>query len=172
MKQLTVFLSELERGSKKILHTFKNEDFSEKLANNILASTPSSIRFEMNVEKIGGGVLLSGHYYGVLYLRCSRCADEFAFKLDSDFRQVFVHLDDVKLEEEMELTEEELETDYYTGQEINLEPYLKDLIALEVPMVPICSSSCKGMDYKQTVIESSSPWDVLKDFKPEHKKDF
>jgi uncharacterized protein len=46
---------------------------------------------------------------------------------------------------EEELTAEELDLDFYQGDVIDLEKYLREQILLMVPLKPLCAETCKGL---------------------------
>ena len=77
---------------------------------------------------------------------------------------------------ELDLTDEELEKNFYTGDSIDLAKLLCDEIVLFLPFNPRCSENCKGLcpscgkklsegNCDCAGIEGASPFSILKDVK-------
>jgi uncharacterized metal-binding protein YceD (DUF177 family) len=50
------------------------------------------------------------------------------------------------LPEELELTPEDLDRDFYDGLDISLDDVVRESLILEVPMKPLCSETCTGIE--------------------------
>lgn len=90
---------------------------------------------ELRLESVVEGVLVTGPAAGDLTCRCARCLTEFDSRFQIEVCELFAgpgHL---------------LEEDTYRveGEEIDLEPMLRDEITLSLPLNPLCRSDCKGM---------------------------
>ena len=48
-------------------------------------------------------------------------------------------------DEEAELDEADLETDYYPGEGLDLRPLLAEQVLLDLPMKPLCGEDCRGL---------------------------
>jgi uncharacterized protein len=93
---------------------------------------------------------------------CHRCIDEWG-------EETVVPVDQLVVE-----ASRADEDDYtYSGDELDLEPILRDEVLLAMPLVPTCPTGCEGLvDSPQTDLntptpeeqgETSSPFAVLKD---------
>lgn len=110
-------------------------------------------------------------------LDCSRCLCSFEREILSRFTIFFCEGAAVpEDEDEVELDERDLVSSSFSGDEIDLMPEVSGQIALEIPLKPLCSESCKGLcpgcgidlNLKTCgcVTETkSSKFAVLKDFK-------
>jgi uncharacterized protein len=80
-------------------------------------------------------------------LVCSRCLVGYESTLDSSFTIIFRKgtAEEASLEEETELSEQELVSAVYHGDEIDMTHEIEEQIAMEVPLQPLCSDSCKGL---------------------------
>jgi uncharacterized protein len=47
--------------------------------------------------------------------------------------------------EEIELSREDLETDFYDGEEVDLSPLIQDQVLLTLPPKVICREDCRGL---------------------------
>ncbi len=77
---------------------------------------------------------------------CSRCLCSFDKNICSSFsiffRENFKNLEE---EDEVELEERDLITADFSGDEIDLSMEIAEQVALEIPLKPLCSETCKGL---------------------------
>jgi uncharacterized protein len=83
-------------------------------------------------EAIEGGVAVRGAVTGRWVGACRRCLDEVSGALDAEVREIF----------EPHATEGE--TYPLEGDEIDLEPVVREAVLLALPLVPLCRESCPG----------------------------
>ena len=110
-------------------------------------------------------------------LTCSRCLCSFSKPVASCFTIFFREgVADQEDDDEVELAEQDLISTSFSGDEIDLMPEIAEQVALEIPVKPLCSDSCKGLcpvcgvDLNSgccscTVEQKPSKFAVLKDFK-------
>jgi uncharacterized protein len=98
----------------------------------------------IHMEKHGREILLRGHLEGSLPLSCSRCLAAYDAPVAADFDLLLEPGPEPVIPEE-ELTAEELDLDFYQGDVIDLEKYLREQILLMVPLKPLCAETCKGL---------------------------
>jgi len=95
---------------------------------------------EMNHYRIDGVVRVP------VQLECSRCLGSFAKSVVSRFTILFSENSGSNQDEdEVELEEKDLITASFEGDEIDLAPEIAEQVALEIPIKPLCSESCKGL---------------------------
>lgn len=119
-----------------------------------------------------------GRLAAPLALFCSRCLADISTYVDTSFT-IFFRKEAAlaaSAEDELELGEMDLLSSTYTGDEIDLIHEIEEQIAMEIPLKPLCSESCKGLCHecgtdlntsacscsKETV---SLAFSALKDFK-------
>lgn len=107
------------------------------------ASTP--IRARIRIEKLGTEVVVKGDLETELKFQCSRCLKDFYRDYAIPVQVVYHPVEDLKKEEYHEVASEELDTDFYTGEELDLLSILKEQIMLVMPMKPLCAELCKGI---------------------------
>jgi uncharacterized protein len=78
-------------------------------------------------------------------LSCSRCLAEYELPLSSEFTIFYTESTGDDLEDEVELSDQELISATYTGEEIDLDLEIAEQVMLEVPFKPLCSESCRGL---------------------------
>ncbi len=100
----------------------------------------------LNVQKVGGRVIVSGGFSCSVELQCGCCLEPFATGVESDFYVEYQPVTAFDTEEgEHELCASELDVALYEGDEIDLTEQVKEQVLLGIPMNPVCSRSCKGL---------------------------
>lgn len=95
-----------------------------------------SVHVKLLLRSVTDGVEATGEVWGRLHLSCSRCLVEYEqdFRLDVDEKFYF------------EPTQAELKEGYEVrDQVLDLEPMLRDVIVLSIPMRPVHAEDCKGL---------------------------
>ena len=76
---------------------------------------------------------------------CDRCLERFPSVLSSVSKTTLKPKPQVSLGEEMELGRDDIETDFYEGDEIDLTPLLQDQLLLTLPPKSVCREDCRGL---------------------------
>lgn len=90
-------------------------------------------------------VRAAGKVESAVRLTCSRCLTEYDFPISSEFTIFYTEAKGEELDEEVELSDEELISATYSGDEIDMDPEIAEQVMLEVPYKPLCSESCRGL---------------------------
>jgi uncharacterized protein len=98
----------------------------------------------LRLEKHNRDVLVRGHLQGSLQMACSRCLEPFGGPVDVDFDLLMAPGPGPGGGDE-ELSAQDLDLDYYTGETLDLEPLIREQIILMVPLKPLCREDCKGI---------------------------
>jgi uncharacterized protein len=101
----------------------------------------------------GAQVFVRGRMRGWFEVACSRCVKAARVPLDEELTATYVPRSqvvgdqdaDAVDEEGVELSVEDLDVNGYEGDEIDLEPLLREQLILAVPFAPLCSEGCKGL---------------------------
>jgi uncharacterized protein len=90
---------------------------------------------------------VAGNVKTSVSLCCSRCLTTFEFALASDFTIFFRRgtPEEADSEEETELSEHDLISAIYSGDEIDLTHEIEEQVAMEMPVQPLCRTDCKGL---------------------------
>lgn len=104
---------------------------------------PAELSFEIAKDK--DVFRLTGVVGTVLELSCSRCADPFRQRVDASFDLRYQPLPGAAHEAERELADEDLETSYYTDDQIDLNELMREQFYLALPMKPLCTEQCHGL---------------------------
>ena len=110
--------------------------------------------FELDAQRLGDDVVLSGTMTGELELECGRCVARYRQPLRETFSLVLeaargrVPLDpegSEALRVDGMCLGDEIEVGWYRGSEIRLDTWFAEIIALAMPVQPLCSDECLGL---------------------------
>lgn len=99
----------------------------------------------IKISRLGKMIFAEGSVKISATLTCSRCLKDFLYPLDLPFSEEYTPAGVSDEEKEYELTEEELNQDYYSNEEIDISELITEQVLLAVPMKPLCSPKCPGM---------------------------
>lgn len=94
------------------------------------------LRYDVEVEKHEGGLLVQGRLELLLRCQCVRCLKSFAYRLE--LRNWTCH---VPLEGE--------EAAPVSSDCVDLTPYVREDILLEFPQHPLCDPECRGLPHAE-----------------------
>ena len=92
-----------------------------------------------------GYIRVKGKVQTSMGLICSRCLSGFSVDIASNFTIYFTKSSGEYEEDEVELSEEDLLSATYDGEEIDLENEIAEQVLLEIPYKPLCSEECLGL---------------------------
>ena len=99
----------------------------------------SPIEFELRLEAVMEGVLVTGSAHAELDGECARCLEEIHDDLVADFQELFVY------EEKDAADSEDDDASRLEGDLLDLEPLLRDAVVLALPFQPLCQDDCPGL---------------------------
>lgn len=102
-----------------------------------LVSVPEGADLELDVqlERVTGGVLVTGTVRAPLMGECARCLDLFTSATEVQFTELFSH----------DASDEDADGYLLDGDLLDLEPALRDALVLELPLAPLCAEDCPGL---------------------------
>jgi uncharacterized protein len=100
---------------------------------------------EVHLSKHGHDILVRGNLSGQMELACGRCLEPFSAPAAIDFDLLLVPGPIHATAAQVELSPEDLDLDYYTGEIVDLESILREQIILMLPLKPLCDEACKGL---------------------------
>ena len=110
--------------------------------------------FAADARWMGDSVLLEGVLRGQVEVECSRCLVRYRQPLSDGFRLILepagegIPLDPESaeaLDRDGVCLGDDLEMGSYRGTELNLEAYLAERVALNLPVQPVCREDCAGL---------------------------
>lgn len=161
MNPLTINLRHLAKKDLEL----KGEISADELGLNQLdelVKVPEPVRYELEVQEMDQGVLVTGRITAQLRCECARCLKAFNLPLD---------LEDFAVQLSLE-GEEAVVPD---GDFVDLTPYLREDIVLAFPQHPLCEPGCAGLQKErpseskaqpgQESLTTSSAWAALNKLK-------
>jgi uncharacterized protein len=103
------------------------------------------VALEFDIHKDKDKFRLVGHLRTELELPCSRCLEPYRFSIDADFDQRYLPAAAASPEIENEVQEDDLETSYYSDDQIDLGELMREQFYLALPMKPLCRPDCRGL---------------------------
>ena len=103
----------------------------------------SPVAFELRLEAVMEGVLLTGEAQAELVGECVRCLEEVRDEVVADFQELFVYE-----ESDTAIHPQDGEDDDVSrleGDLLDLEPLLRDAVVLALPFQPLCRDDCPGL---------------------------
>ncbi len=94
------------------------------------------IQFDLRLESVVEGVLVTGTAQGRLVGECARCLVDIEDEFLADVQELYVY---------PESDAEPDEASRMEGDLIDLEPALRDQVVLALPFTPLCSDDCAGL---------------------------
>jgi uncharacterized protein len=103
------------------------------------------VELEFDIHKDKDKFRLEGHLRTELELPCSRCLEPYRFAVDADFDQRYLPASGVSTDPDREVQEDDLETSYYSDDQIDLAELMREQFYLALPMKPLCRDDCRGL---------------------------
>lgn len=100
----------------------------------------TDVTFDLRLESVSEGVLVTGSVSADTVGECSRCLEPFTDSVNLYLTELFAYPDSATEE-----TTEEDEVYRIVDDEIDLEPVIVDAVGLELPLQPLCSDDCEGL---------------------------
>ena len=96
------------------------------------------------IERRSGEVAVTGRYRATARLQCSRCLEPLVTDVGPE---VDLHLfpSPSTRHEEGELGPDDLEVDFYQGDDLDVAGLLRSETLLALPMKPLCRADCRGL---------------------------
>jgi uncharacterized protein len=99
----------------------------------------SPVHFELRLEAVMEGVLVTGQAHAQLTGECVRCLEEIHDEVVADFQELFAYEDSDTAEAEDD------DANRLEGDLLDLEPVLRDAVVLSLPFQPLCRDDCPGL---------------------------
>ena len=125
-------------------------------------SLTKDVDLKGTLRKIEKDVYFNGKVNAGLLVQCSRCLELFEIETDSLVSARFVpksHADGQ--DAEIELHVDDIDTEPYEGNRIDLTQTVRDQILLSLPAVCVCKESCEGLCPECGVNRNLVPCDCL-----------
>ena len=106
---------------------------------------PAFLDVHLAYYRSGQEIFFKGSLEGTLEGSCCRCLNNYWFPLSKEFDFV-LSPDPYKAGRKVEeLRQEDLGLSYYSTEEINLTPLIREQVILALPTQPLCKEDCRGL---------------------------
>jgi len=104
------------------------------------------VHLDAHVRKVGHEITIDGRLSTRIEVMCARCLKPHGEVLDETFEVVFFPQPEFSgQDDEVELTEGELDCYFYEGETISLLDVVRDQLLLMLPVKPLCQPECAGL---------------------------
>jgi uncharacterized metal-binding protein YceD (DUF177 family) len=141
-----IVFDEIDKNGPQTYNRTYPFDAAELKRDEIVGIGPVSIETEVRKGDLPREYLADGSSRFTADLSCSRCAEEYPFASSSEFHLRFRPRPQATPEgEEIEITPDELDIEFYTERVIPLRDLAFEQVQLSVPMKPLCDEKCLGL---------------------------
>ncbi len=105
----------------------------------------SEVEFDIRLESVVDGVLVSGTALVSVEGECSRCLEPIAFDMEVDLQELFEYPATDAKGRLVQKPEADDELPKLDGDLLDLEPVLRDAVVLAFPLSPLCNKDCRGL---------------------------
>lgn len=100
----------------------------------------------LQISREGADVLVEGELTASVPLTCSRCLEEFRVEVHPAIDMRYVPRPAaLAAAENVELGSDDLDLDFYSNDEVNLDALVETETTLALPMKPLCREDCRGL---------------------------
>ena len=104
------------------------------------------LQWNATAERAGEDIRIAGSLDGAVELSCSRCLEPATIDVKRSFDLFFRESDENMYDEdEVELTDEDTKTAFFSGTELAIGDILREQVLLALPMKALCKVDCKGL---------------------------
>jgi uncharacterized protein len=104
---------------------------------------PRPLHVNLVHYRAGQELIFQGTLTGDVIGHCARCLDDFGLPIERHFHCVLVPHSSVP--GEVELEEDDLDLSYYSGEEVDVSPLIREQLLLALPTRPLCREDCRGL---------------------------
>ena len=135
MKETEIFsksvkVRDIPKGGIRTTQLLKNENIS--------------VLFDGTVSNNGDVIKIKGKIFVETQVECRRCLKIFKYTANEDLNINLFPIPTIVSSAAVRLTPEDLNNDFYSGDEINLRDYIINISSVLIPEYPLCSEDCSG----------------------------
>jgi len=102
-----------------------------------------AVPVDVSFYRLGTDLFFRGQFAGAVAGTCARCLEPYPFTVREPF--TFVLKPQTRTAEEPELAAEDLSLSFYSGDEVDLAPLVREAMILALPTRPLCKDDCRGL---------------------------
>jgi len=138
---LVIDTHELGRGAGRMMQVRRTAEAPAELGIDVIGVPQGSpVEFDLKLESVVEGVLVTGTAEVRMAGQCVRCLVDLTDTAVVDFQELYVYPGNESGDAD---TEEEIR--HLVGDLLDLEPVLRDAVVLDLPFQPLCRPDCQGL---------------------------
>ena len=107
---------------------------------------PAPVPVELRFYRLGEDLFFHGRFESAVNGSCARCLGTYPFQLKEDFQFVLKPAGELSDEEGGdELGADDVSLSFYSGDEVDLSPLIREAMILSLPTRPLCGEECRGL---------------------------
>jgi len=130
---LVVNVVELVRKPPQRQHVSATAPLEGVVVGDAMVVDGAQAEVELDLESLSDGVVVTGHLSAPFVATCRRCLGPVAGRLDVDVRELY---------QRHPTTDDAYPFD---GEVLDLRPLVREALALELPLAPLCRADCQGL---------------------------
>ena len=99
----------------------------------------------MTAQKNGQGFFLRGHLTLSVLARCVRCLEDAHIAVETDLVGLLTPAS-ASRGRDVDESDDDLDPDLLVGDELRLDPWVREHIVVECPMRPLCGDDCNALE--------------------------
>jgi len=112
----------------------------------LIAVPPGSeIEFDLRLESVIDGVLVTGSALLTVAGECSRCLEPLSFDTEVDLQELFEYPATDSRGRQIENGTDDDEQPKLDDDLLDLDPVIRDAVLLAMPLAPLCQPECVGL---------------------------
>jgi uncharacterized protein len=144
---MKISVDEVPQSPKEVQFSENIEELQETYRQSINRDFgfPPRLDVDLVYYRSGEDIFFTGNFHGPVTGNCGRCLDPYNFTLAKEFEFVLTPDSSKSDRRAEELRREDLGLSYYSSDEIDLAPLIREQVILALPTRPLCSENCRGL---------------------------
>lgn len=145
-------IHQMTEGENSLVYDSRQDPWLEQMRKSLGSDgykiiTP--ITAQLQITKLEPDYYLRGKITCTVEQTCARCAEQFPLVLAHSFEIAMAHVSQTKVNRvEVAEESEELDIHFFEGNEVDLEPLLREQFVLSIPYQAVCRPDCRGICQK------------------------
>jgi uncharacterized metal-binding protein YceD (DUF177 family) len=146
MSAFVLQIQDLDESGKDWTFAIGKDWLASALRDTELGPGAEDGRLDVHAQRNGADVLVQGHIHAELAATCARCLNDVVLPVELTMASLYSpEQTRPRGAEEIDVRLDEMNRDYYSGAEIELDSMVREHLLLEAPMKPLCSEGCEGI---------------------------
>ncbi len=153
MPELVLHIHEIDEDGKDYSFALAPAWLDSVLADANLRCDPAcgAGSLAVHAQKNGPEFLVHGQLKAGLLAQCGRCLADAKVSVSVPFASLFCRASNKAMPVSLELSEDDLQREEFSGHELVLDQLVREQLVLECPMQPLCSPLCQGIEVPKNV---------------------